>query len=696
MNTGAFGENFPYSNFHDLNMDWIIKIAKDFLDQYTHIQEVIASGEESLQNLTEEGLNQLQEKAETLENLLQAWYDTHSEDIANQLADAITAFGLAAEQKAQDTIATIPEDYTALSNRVVENEHIMETVTHFFYNNLLESRTIDGSHNGIRFTSVDKNVVHVYGTNNASSAAHKDLIELTDPVPATLIPGHYYYAIKHFSDSVITYRMYFYESSDLNTLISSINLADGERFQIPSNTGAIRISLYVSAGVTVDEYIGVGYSTDRLAYLTDIDNSFGDVLKYKGLATAQTSTETRTVTVYNDTTGEYEQITVTSKWMDTLRTTGMYNIRTVESRSLYDIPDLLQGMPSFLMVLRISDRTFQTITGAGGHFYRMILDSDTSTLKPWISLSQSIPEPNTLPEYWRTQIKQDVIDIIKEQKDSAVTGDSIIAFSDFHYQYNAGQSPQIMELISNQCGIGKIFFCGDLINHFLTDSMDDVIQAIVDSRKLLENIADRMYSVTGNHEHHIGSQPEYNPGYERLYSMLCKSKELEYGWVDSFGNYWIENTAQKIRYFFVQCNSATNISTASATSVVNELSNVPNGYTVVLITHHALTDTGAIYDHNGIKTILTALNNFNLGNQIKTACVLSGHLHLDIDNTTDYLFPVIGITTDAYGKRASGAPSMTLGTTTEQAFDIVFIDTNNKTVKTHRIGAGQDRSYTYA
>ena len=41
MNSGAFGENFPYTNFHELNMDWIIKIAKDFLDQYTHIQQII-------------------------------------------------------------------------------------------------------------------------------------------------------------------------------------------------------------------------------------------------------------------------------------------------------------------------------------------------------------------------------------------------------------------------------------------------------------------------------------------------------------------------------------------------------------------------------------------------------------------------------------------------------------------------------
>ena len=56
MNTGAFGEGFPYTNFHDLNMDWIIKIAKDFLDQYTHIQETITNGENSLTTLTTEGL----------------------------------------------------------------------------------------------------------------------------------------------------------------------------------------------------------------------------------------------------------------------------------------------------------------------------------------------------------------------------------------------------------------------------------------------------------------------------------------------------------------------------------------------------------------------------------------------------------------------------------------------------------------
>lgn len=136
----AMFENFPYTDMHNLNLDWIIKIAKDFLDQYTSLQQMISDGEQSLQDLTSDGLQQLQEKADNLEALLQAWYDTHSQDIANQLADAladlnawynthqnfldeylqdaITAFGTAADAKAAETIASIPSDYTEVATGV--------------------------------------------------------------------------------------------------------------------------------------------------------------------------------------------------------------------------------------------------------------------------------------------------------------------------------------------------------------------------------------------------------------------------------------------------------------------------------------------------------------------------------------------------------------------------------------------------
>lgn len=118
MNSGAFGENFPYSNFHDLNMDWIIKIAKDFLDQYTNIQQTIA-----------DGLTDLEEKKTELEGLLDQWYETHSSDIANQLASslqeirvklnvALRDFETSADAKTAECLAQIPEDYTTLANIV--------------------------------------------------------------------------------------------------------------------------------------------------------------------------------------------------------------------------------------------------------------------------------------------------------------------------------------------------------------------------------------------------------------------------------------------------------------------------------------------------------------------------------------------------------------------------------------------------
>ena len=113
-------EQFPYTDMHQLNLDWIVKIAKDFLDQYTHIQEVISDGETALTDATTDGLQQLDEKAQNLESLLQQWYDTHSVEIAQELAralaEALTTFTSEAQQRAAAAIESIPSDYTELYN----------------------------------------------------------------------------------------------------------------------------------------------------------------------------------------------------------------------------------------------------------------------------------------------------------------------------------------------------------------------------------------------------------------------------------------------------------------------------------------------------------------------------------------------------------------------------------------------------
>lgn len=169
-------ENFPYTDMHALNLDWIIKIATDFLDQYTTIQQLISDGETSLQNLTDEGLQQLQDKADNLGGLLQAWYNEHSDDIAGQLADAITDLNqwynthtdylndlLLENQRlfqayADEVTATIPEDYTVLSN---QHERIYDGVENYDLSTMtvLEDTYIDA--NGDPVTEVGYNTYKI-------------------------------------------------------------------------------------------------------------------------------------------------------------------------------------------------------------------------------------------------------------------------------------------------------------------------------------------------------------------------------------------------------------------------------------------------------------------------------------------------------------------------------------------------------
>lgn len=122
-------EQFPYTNFHDLNLDWILKIAKDFLDQYTHIQDLIQNGITSIDNETLAKLQELNDLADQLEAALNEWYNTHQSDIANQLSTAIYQFNQSADTKAEEARASIPSDYTTLSDNVRELQELAHSTT---------------------------------------------------------------------------------------------------------------------------------------------------------------------------------------------------------------------------------------------------------------------------------------------------------------------------------------------------------------------------------------------------------------------------------------------------------------------------------------------------------------------------------------------------------------------------------------
>ena len=302
MNNGAFGENFPYSNFHDLNMDWIIKIAKDFLDQYTDIQDTITTGKTELEELAQQLENLLQEwydthsqdianELATALSQLQAWYNTHSQDISNELATAlaqlntqlqsnILAFNTSANQKAIETLASIPDDYTTLSNRVIDIANELGNITEQT-KNLLSTNTDD-----YRTNPVAPDNAYV-------SSITKNSITIT-----TAVAGTYRYVFLPV------------DVSNANNLTVSAESVSG------TGEGYLRIGTI--SGNTIGTWIANGTST----FVTADVSSYNEVA-VAIYSTAETSGNIGTYITYNQLQIEY----------GTLRTDYIYPISCIDSVS---------------------------------------------------------------------------------------------------------------------------------------------------------------------------------------------------------------------------------------------------------------------------------------------------------------------------------------------------------------------------
>lgn len=91
---------WPYTNLHELNLDWILEVVKEFQSQYSTIDEKITAGKEEIESTAEATLEQVRAAIERM----------GAEEQAAVLA-AINA-------RAEEVISSIPADYTEMSAAV--------------------------------------------------------------------------------------------------------------------------------------------------------------------------------------------------------------------------------------------------------------------------------------------------------------------------------------------------------------------------------------------------------------------------------------------------------------------------------------------------------------------------------------------------------------------------------------------------
>lgn len=77
----AVFENFPYTNFHELNLDWIIKKVKDMK---TEVEQVQITTDQELEDFRTYFQNELDELENLLNNQIMQYVEQYVDDHLSQ------------------------------------------------------------------------------------------------------------------------------------------------------------------------------------------------------------------------------------------------------------------------------------------------------------------------------------------------------------------------------------------------------------------------------------------------------------------------------------------------------------------------------------------------------------------------------------------------------------------------------------
>ena len=264
---------FPYSNFHEMNMDEIIKIVREMLDEWVtykanldqlysdittafeafkaEFDEFIASidvnaeFDEAFQRLIASGeFMQLVQPVcvQTASDVTTAWLAAHiTQPTTPAIDNTLTIAGAAADAKATgDAI-----DY--LTEQVKNND------SYDLLDPLMAGKVVSMSGAGITFTDNHNGTWSFSGT--ATSTAFIRFCSSANSFPANITSGKVYY-IKHNASKIGVQVAAYYNNStsDYEYVYSDVI---GGPFLIPSAATGLMIRINIASGVTVNETINV-------------------------------------------------------------------------------------------------------------------------------------------------------------------------------------------------------------------------------------------------------------------------------------------------------------------------------------------------------------------------------------------------------------------------------------------------------
>ncbi|MBR0404088.1 MAG: InlB B-repeat-containing protein [Eggerthellaceae bacterium] len=269
----------------------------------------------------------------------------------------------------------------------------------------------------------------------------------------------------------------------------------------------------------------------------------------------------------------------------------------------------------------------------------------------------------------------------------------VVFITDMHVPSNTLVSPYLIREVLRRTDTNMVVFGGDAING-QTDKTDavDMLRFIWDSFPDTE-----VHFVRGNHDantegSNVSSKRKITAD-EFLEQFAGKNEDRESGSLDCCR----DDSEHKVRYIFMDSGAPNSayVTTLQLAWLKDRVLELEEGWTVLLFIHQFFKMYPG-YDACG-KLIKRLLDQIYDDAKAEIAGVISGHVHHDRVEFSSKGYPMISTACDAYAKAAKADASMRrVGTTTEQAFDVISLNTKEKMVYLTRVGAGEDRAYRYA
>ena len=364
--------------------------------------------------------------------------------------------------------------------------------------------------------------------------------------------------------------------------------------------------------------------------------------------------------------------------------------------------------------------TTQYASSAFNAVLKVYVDLSEKIISTEDRLNKYIDASKNLPSYYTDAWLSNLKGQIDAKLNGIVNGISFGFITDLHFKDNSLMSKYLLKYFLDNTKVPFSISGGDYPVAYGIQSDVEWAAGIADEyQKYIGD--DKFIQIRGNHDFTIKTDADTNTGYTAPYAYAYNHISRENERYIKLMNpehdcYCIDIAAQKTRFVCINSCDGQSNTTSTPWGVLDQVTDEQldwiinkaldiEGYNIIFVMHIGCDSGIAGYSSamDEVYKIAKAIKNKesyshgtitkDFSNTTNTFVMcLSGHCHRDDSETSDNVLSITTTCDAYYGDDGQGAAR---GTTTEQAFDIFFVDFDTKTVSTVRIGRGNNRSWSY-